>query len=81
MRATVSRWGHSLAVRLPKAIVEEAGLGEGAPVDLDVINGMVTLTPTRKRFDLGELIKGHRGAVTGPSAEVDWGEPVGEEKW
>ncbi|HRJ69878.1 MAG TPA: AbrB/MazE/SpoVT family DNA-binding domain-containing protein [Beijerinckiaceae bacterium] len=30
----VSKWGNSLAVRLPKALVEELGLKEGDKIDL-----------------------------------------------
>ncbi len=32
----VSRWGNSLAVRLPAAVVEELGLREGDEIEIDV---------------------------------------------
>ena len=32
MLVTVERWGDSLAVRLPRPLLDEAGLGEGAIV-------------------------------------------------
>jgi antitoxin MazE len=32
----VSKWGHSLAVRLPAAVVEALGLKEGEKIDLRV---------------------------------------------
>jgi len=35
MKAKIAKWGNSLAVRLPKAVAEAAGLKEG--VELDVI--------------------------------------------
>jgi antitoxin MazE len=34
MKAKVAKWGNSLAVRLPKGMVEELGLKPGATVDL-----------------------------------------------
>ena len=37
----VSRWGNSLAVRLPKKLVEEAGLAEGDEVDVRVADKRV----------------------------------------
>ena len=33
-RVTVGKWGNSLGVRLPKALAEELGLGEGSDVSL-----------------------------------------------
>lgn len=34
----VSKWGNSLAVRLPKKLVEEAGLVEGDEVDVRAVD-------------------------------------------
>ncbi len=45
MKVRVSKWGNSLAVRLPKAAVEEFGLKEGGEVDLKVEEGAARLTP------------------------------------
>jgi antitoxin MazE len=39
MRAKVARWGHSLALRLPRHLVQEAGLSEGAVVELQARSG------------------------------------------
>lgn len=58
MRTQVSMWGNSLAVRLPRQIAESAGLAEGAAVELDVVDGKVTLSPTRPRYTLDELLAG-----------------------
>lgn len=35
----VSRWGNSLAVRLPAAVVEELGLKEGDEIEIGVDRG------------------------------------------
>ncbi len=82
MRATVNRWGNSLALRLPKPIADEAKLVEGAIVDIVVDDGKIKVTPARPRYDLDDLLKGERAAKKkGGSREVDWGAPKGREVW
>ncbi|RAU23091.1 hypothetical protein CU669_02690 [Paramagnetospirillum kuznetsovii] len=58
MRTQISRWGNSLAVRLPRQVAEGAGLGEGTTVELDVVDGVVRLTPTRPSYTLADLLVG-----------------------
>ena len=45
MRATVSRWGNSLGLRIPRGIAEDAGLAEGSVLDLRVENGRLIGEP------------------------------------
>lgn len=80
MQATISRWGNSLALRLPRHVTDEARLEEGASVNIEVEDGSIRLTPTRKKFKLSELIDGHTRAES-QSDEIDWGPPEGEEVW
>jgi antitoxin MazE len=58
MRAQISRWGNSLAVRLPRQLADSAGLGEGTAVELDIIDGTVRLTPARPSYTLTQLLAG-----------------------
>jgi len=58
VRTEISRWGNSLAVRLPKQVLEQAGLSEGAPVELAVEAGTVILRPAKPRYDIDKLIAG-----------------------
>lgn len=82
MQTTISRWGNSLALRLPSHVTKEAKLAEGVCVDVEVDDGSIRVTPTRKRFKLAELIADHnKAAATNRTVEVDWGEPKGEETW
>jgi antitoxin MazE len=76
MRATIAKWGNSLALRLPRNIAEGAKLVEGAPVDLEVEGDSIRVTPRRPKFKLADLLIGERA-----SGEVDWGEPKGDEVW
>jgi antitoxin MazE len=38
MKTQIGKWGNSLAMRFPRALVERHGLKEGDPVDVDLID-------------------------------------------
>lgn len=61
----ISRWGNSLAVRLPKALVEELGLKEGDEVRLVKANDKLsTLTVEKpKKHELLEKLRAFRGTI------------------
>lgn len=81
MRAKVSKWGNSLAVRLPKAVAESAGLAVGQTVELLARNGRVELCPvTPARFTLEDLVaEMKRLGPEGEPPTVAWGADVGSE--
>jgi antitoxin MazE len=58
MKASVKKWGGSLAVRIPNALAEELRLREGSPVELKVEAGTLVLTPALPRYRLDELLVG-----------------------
>ena len=76
---TVSKWGNSLAVRIPHAIAKQASLNEGDCVDLALDNGAIVLRPTRRRYELTELVS--RITAKNRHGETDWGRPRGQESW
>ncbi len=79
MRASIAKWGNSLALRLPKGLAEDARLVEGATVDLRVENGALVVALARKRYRLADLLaETDSGARRG---ETDWGTPRGREAW
>jgi antitoxin MazE len=45
MRTTVSRWGNSLGLRIPRGLAKHAGLTEGSLIDLRVENGRLIVEP------------------------------------
>lgn len=50
MRVTVSKWGNSLAVRIPVEIARDLGLGEGSQVECGVsLEGALEFTPAPRR--------------------------------
>jgi antitoxin MazE len=80
MRTKVRKWGNSLGVRIPKAVAEEAAVGEGSAVDVSVSEGRIVVTPiAARRYTLATLL----GGVTTDNrhAEVRTGRPRGRETW
>ena len=54
--AQIVKWGNSLAVRIPKPIAEQAGVGEGDPVVLEAERGQIRLRRREKIPTLEELV-------------------------
>ncbi len=80
MLTKVQKWGDSLALRIPKALAEEAGLEAGGEVELHVENGELRIRKRRrKRYDLDKLL----ASVPEDYDEGEWdiGPPVGNEIW
>jgi antitoxin MazE len=76
----IARWGNSLAVRLPKTLIHDAGLKEGDEVEAVVAeDGTVTLHPCSRRESLDDLVK--RITPQNRHDETDWGPAVGRETW
>ena len=59
MTATISKWGNSQGLRLPKDIVNDLHLMVGDVVNIFVENDKVIIEPIRKEkivFDINELV-------------------------
>ena len=80
MKVEVSKWGNSLALRIPAKIARENGLTEGASAELSVKNGCLIVTPSKKE-QRKERLKRMLASLkeVGPDSEVDWGPEVGKE--
>ncbi len=60
----VSRWGNSLAVRLPAAVVDALGLKEGDDIEIHVLGGKaleVTKLPSTQ--ELLDRLRKYRGRL------------------
>jgi len=79
MKAKIQKWGNSLAVRLPKAITQKAGLMTEDEVDIEVEDkGKVVILPRhRKEYLLDDLLAGI--TTSNLHSETDFGEPQGRE--
>jgi antitoxin MazE len=76
-KAQLAKWGNSLAVRIPKAVAEQARLREGDPILIEAIEGHIELRPAERIPTLEELV----AQITPENRheEIDWGPDVGKE--
>ena len=79
MKARISKWGNSLAIRLPRQILADLGLAEAGSVEILVENGRLIITPVFKEYELEELVEGI--TAENQHSETDWGPPQGAETW
>jgi antitoxin MazE len=80
MKTQLTRWGNSLAVRIPKPVAEAARLRKGDYLVLEVSGpGTVQVRKKKSKPTLAELVR--RITPENLHAEVDCGKPVGKELW
>jgi antitoxin MazE len=81
MESTVKRWGNSLALRIPRSVAAEAGVEEGAPIDLRVEDGAIVARPLTARvtYDLKTLLR--KVKKSNLHGEVSTGRRRGREAW
>lgn len=79
MRSKAQKWGNSLAVRIPKAVADQAGVREEDEFDIEVVARVIRLKPRRAAPALDELLR----AITPDNLhdEADFGHAVGREAW
>jgi len=80
MEAVIRKWGNSPAVRLPSAVLKEAGYTLEQKVELVVSRGRIVIQPSDKMaYHLDDLLAG----ITDANAhgEFSFGEPRGKEAW
>lgn len=78
--STISKWGNSLAVRIPAAMAKQAGLGEGDSVKLGLNRDRaIVLHPATRKYELSDLVA--RITHKNRHRETDWGPPQGKESW
>ena len=82
MQATLRKWGNSIGLRIPIALLTELNLTENSTVDLSIEDGRLIVAPDQKRkwkYSLDQLLSGVTETNIHP--ETDWGVPVGDESW
>jgi antitoxin MazE len=80
MQTRVQKWGNSLALRIPKAFVDEISIAPNAPVNISVVEGKLIITPViEPELTLDDLLAG----ITDENLhhEIDAGPAVGNEVW
>lgn len=80
MKTRVQKWGHSLALRIPKSFAKEIGLAENLAVDMSVAGGRLVIQPhAEEPIQLADLL----AMVTAENRPGEWetGPAVGKEVW
>jgi antitoxin MazE len=80
MNAHFSKWGNSVALRIPAAFAKELDVSEGKAAEIQVKNGSLVVTPVPGPvYTLDELLS--RITEENLHGEVTTGTPVGNEFW
>ena len=79
MRATIQKWGNSLAIRIPKSLAVESEMEENSQVDLRISDGKIVIKvrSAKPKYSLDEMLAQITDENIHP--ETDWGPPVGRE--
>ena len=80
MQTKITKWGNSLALRIPKSFALNANLKQNEVVDLSIEKEKIIITPIyEKEYSLKELLD--KVTESNLHGEFDTGEPVGKEIW
>ena len=80
MEAQVKKWGNSAAVRIPAAVLAEAGIELDQPVVVRGEGGRIVIEPVRRKvFSIAELVR--RIRADNLHDPIDTGPPAGREIW
>jgi antitoxin MazE len=77
-KAQIVKWGNSLAVRIPKAVAEEAHVQEGDLIVIEAAEGTIELRRAERIPTLQELVAKITPENRYP--ETNWGSERGKEK-
>jgi antitoxin MazE len=80
MKSQIGQWGNSLAIRIPKYVVEALELKPNDAVECTVEAGKLVVQRVQNlpELSLDELLA---EVTEPPEPEVDWGKPMGDEVW
>ena len=82
MQTAIRRWGNSSAIRIPKDILESAGMIEGNTVRISAENDCITIrkeSAALKHRTLKERLANFKGEYR--AEEWSTGAPLGKEVW
>jgi antitoxin MazE len=78
MKTQIGRWGNSLAIKIPKYIVDQLALAANSEVDCRLENGVLIIQPLHQ---LGNSLQQLISQELEGEKEIGWGEPMGKEEW
>ena len=56
MSVKIQKWGNSLGVRIPKAVIEKVNLSEHSEVEVESKDGTIVIFPVKKQYSLEALL-------------------------
>jgi antitoxin MazE len=75
MQAVIRKWGNSPALRLPSAVLKEAGYEIAQKLELHVTRGRIVIQPSEKlEYDLDALVMGMN--AKNKHDEASFGAPI-----
>jgi antitoxin MazE len=80
METKIQKWGNSLGVRLPKAVIESQSLGAGSMVRVSADAERIIIEKIPRQ---SPTIQALVAAITDDNQHevIDWGAPRGNEVW
>jgi len=85
MEIHISKWGNSLALRIPLNIVKDLNFVDGTKADIMSDGKQIVITPIKpkkkrksKKYNLAELVSGI--TENNRHREIDDGRPIGNEE-
>jgi antitoxin MazE len=81
MDSVIRKWGNSPALRLPKSLLSEAGLGVDQRVRLSAVEGSIRVERLRTKpvYRLEALLA--KASKRNQHDETEWGAARGHEAW
>ena len=78
MNGHFSKWGNSVALRIPAAFAKELDVSDGSAAEITVKDGSLIVTPvSRLAYSLDQLLEGM--TAENMYGEIGTGGPVGNE--
>ncbi len=79
MTTAIRKWGNSHGVRISKKVLESVRWKDNEQVILKAMDGKIIIEKANRRKNIKELFDEYNEEYT--PANIDWGEPEGEEIW
>jgi len=75
MQVQISKWGNSLGLRLPRALAEQIGVGEGQKVEISADGARLIIDPVKPAYVLSDLLVNMTPEAMREA--FDWGKDAG----
>jgi antitoxin MazE len=79
METTIKKWGNSLGLRIPKSFAKQAGVKDGALVDININDDKIIIQAIQQEEPLDVLLD--RITPYNKHGEIETDESIGNEVW